>query len=304
MIFLAIMKYVLLASSKDKASCTMRDYLMEHEGFTILTSSYSHEFRRNYKDKLNQITPESSIGYEVFKSKKYENIDLLSLDHELVSLPNLDELVSERSLLIFLSKHASKSKLPALTSHFTGNFSSSNSLGGSPFELGIAYPTFQKEYMKNLVGMKSDLQQYDLTIEATHHGPTSSTNPIMFVEIGSSDEEWENRLTASLVCKCLLQTIEQKSKYQAKKTSKIAIGLGGNHYSEKFNKLIISSDVAFASIASKHNLRFIDKNMLNQMRGKSIEQVTDIYFDKKSLGSEKHRLISISEDECLTINFV
>ncbi len=298
------MKYVLLASSKDQASYTMRDHLVEHEGYTLLSSIHSHGFRSNNEVKSNPMNPTPQVDYEVFRSNKHKNINLLVFTNELVSLSNLDKIVFEKSLLIFLSKHASKSKLPALTCHFTGNYSNDVSLGGSPLELGSTYPTFQKIYMKNLVDMKGDLTQYDLTIEATHHGPTSSANPLMFIEIGSSEKEWGNKLTASLVCKCILQTIEEDCKLQEKKDSKIAIGIGGNHYSDKFNKLILSSNVAFASIASKYNLRFIDKEMLKQMRTKSIEPVTDIYFDKKSLGSEKHRLISLAEEENLAINFV
>lgn len=299
-----LMKYVLLASSKDQASCTMKDYLIEYEDYAPLSSNYSPGFKNNNEEKSNPGNPTPKIEYEVFRSKKHENVNLLVLNEELVNLSNLDNLVFEKGLLIFLSKHASKSKIPALTSHFTGNFSSNASLGGSPLELGSTYPTFQKMYMKNLVDMNGDLPQYDLTIEATHHGPTSSANPLMFIEIGSSEKEWKNKLAASLVCKCILHTIDEDFKRQEKKDSKIAIGIGGNHYSDKFNKLILSSDVAFASIASKYNLRFIDKEMLKQMRNKSIEQVTEIYLDKKSLGSEKHRLISLAEEEDLVINFV
>ena len=44
--------------------------------------------------------------------------------------------------------------------------------------------------------------------------------------------------------------------------------------------------------------------MIKQMKSRSIEQVTDIFFDKKSLGAEKNRLISIAESEDLVINFV
>ena len=196
-------------------------------------------------------------------------------------------------VLIFLSKHASKSKIPALTSHFTGNFSTDNSLGGAASEMGIAYPSFQKEYMKNLYSMKNSLPKYDLTIESSHHGPTSSLNPILFIEIGSSEEEWNNKETAKVVCECLIQTIQNANKKVNIKELEIAIGLGGNHYPQKFNNLILTSNVAFASIASKHNLRFINNEMLEQMRKRSIEKVTSIYIDKKGLGSEKDRILSL-----------
>ncbi|HKR73364.1 MAG TPA: D-aminoacyl-tRNA deacylase [Candidatus Nitrosocosmicus sp.] len=298
------MKYLFITSSKDRASCTMRDYLLEFEGYYQSTISYLSKY--SYKNVKKSIDKKESpaIEYKIFKSNKYTKIDLLDFDSELINLTNLDNLGIDDCFSIFLSRHSSNSKIPTLTSHFTGNFSSNNSLGGNPFELGISYPTFQKEYMKKLFQMKQHIQHYDLTIEATHHGPTASSNPLIFIEIGSSEEEWQNKTTASAVCKCLLKTIIEDDNHHPKKESKIAIGVGGNHYPQKFNELILFSDVAFASIASKYNLKFVDERMLKQMKTRSIEEVTDIYFDEKSLGAEKNHLISISESLDLNPNFI
>jgi len=282
----------------------MRDYLLEFEGFCQSEISHYPTNCENKNGRLIETNENQRIEYKIFKSNKHNNIDLLVFDDELITLTKLDNLGIEDSFLIFLSRHSSNSKIPTLTSHFTGNFSSNNSLGGKPFELGLAYPTFQKEYMKNLTSMSIDFQNYDLTIEATHHGPTSSSNPLIFIEIGSSEAEWKNKLTASAICKCVLKTIFDKNNYLSNKKSKIAIGIGGNHYPKKFNELILSSDVAFASIASKYNLKFVDQGMIKQMKTRSIEHVTDIYFEKKSLGAEKNRLISIAESQDLVPNFI
>jgi len=254
-------------------------------------------------DKNQEVrTSDSQIKF--LRSKKYHNLNLIVTDEELIHLKNIEKSEFQNSVLIFLSKHASKSKIPALTSHFTGNFSIDNSLGGVPFEIGVAYPSFQKEYMKNLYSMKNSLPKYDLTIEASHHGPTSSSNPILFIEIGSSEEEWSNKKTAKLVCECLIQTIQNVSEKTNVEESEIAIGLGGNHYPQKFNNLILTSNIAFASIASKHNLRFISNEMLEQMVGKSIEKVTSIYIDKKGMGSEKDRILSLLRTQELETKYV
>jgi D-aminoacyl-tRNA deacylase len=282
----------------------MRDYLIEFEGFDQASLPYYPKYIYDNKEGLVQNDRSSSIEYKILKSSKYDDIYLLVFDGELIHLTNLDRLFGENCFLIFLSKHASTSKIPTLTSHFTGNFSSNNTLGGNPYELGVAYPSFQKEYMKNLASRKEDMQCYNITIESTHHGPTSSCNPLMFVEIGSTEKEWEDRLTSSSICKCVLQTIVKITTNQAKEKTKIAIGIGGNHYPQKFNELILSSNVAFASIASKYNLKHIDQEMLKKMKLRSIEQVTDVFFDKKSLGVEKNRLISIAEAEDLVTNFL
>jgi D-aminoacyl-tRNA deacylase len=238
-------------------------------------------------------------------SQKYHNVKIVALDEELIHIRNIEKFENPNGVLIFLSKHASKSKIPALTSHFTGNFSTNNSLGGAAFEIGIAYPSFQKEYMKNIYSMKNSLPpKYDLTIESSHHGPTSSSNPILFIEIGSSEDEWNNKETAKVVCECLMQTIQNANKKINIEELEIAIGFGGNHYPQKFNNLILTSNVAFASIASKHNLRFINDEMLKQMLKKSIEKVDSVYIDKKGMGGEKNRILSLLRTQELEPKYI
>lgn len=279
----------------------MLNYLkneIEFEDYYSLNDHSKLEIDKNQEVR----TSDSKIIF--LKSKKYHNLNLVVTDEELIHLKNIEKSEFQNSVLIFLSKHASKSKIPALTSHFTGNFSIDNSLGGTPFEIGVACPSFQKVFMKNLYSMKNSLPKYDLTIEASHHGPTSSSKPILFIEIGSSEEEWSNKKTAKLVCDCLIQTIQNVSEKANVEESEIAIGLGGNHYPQKFNNLILTSNIAFASIASKHNLRFISNEMLEQMKGKSIEKVTSIYIDKKGLGSEKDRILSLLRTQELETKYV
>lgn len=285
------------------ASLTMLNCLKNEIEIELEQINYLNDYSKIEIDK-NQEIRSCNPKIKFFKSKKYHNLNLCVTDEELIQLRSIDKFEFPNSILIFLSKHASKSKIPALTSHFTGNFSMDNSLGGTPCEIGIAYPSFQKEYMKNLYSKKNSLHNYDLTIEASHHGPTSSVNPILFIEIGSSEEEWSNKKTAKMVCECLIQTIKNVSKKTNIEESEIAIGFGGNHYPKKFNNLILTSNVAFAAIASKHNLRFISNEMLEQMRKKSIEKVTSIYVDKKGMSSEKDRIVSLLRTQELDIKYI
>jgi D-aminoacyl-tRNA deacylase len=74
---------------------------------------------------------------------------------------------------------------------------------------------------------------------------------------------------------------------------KIGVGLGGSHYPEKFNKLLLESEYGLATIAAKHNLHLIDHSMLKQMSAKSIEKVTHIVVDKKGLGKERRRIMNL-----------
>jgi D-aminoacyl-tRNA deacylase len=85
---------------------------------------------------------------------------------------------------------------------------------------------------------------------------------------------------------------------------KVGIALGGTHYPTKFNKLLLESEFGLAAVASKHNLKAIDEQMLDQMIEKSVEKVTHVVVDGKGLGSQKDRIIKMAEKTGLEIHKV
>ena len=297
-------KFVLIATKEDQASNSMIDYLLELEEFLLVDSYRNNKQNSDDCSRISQASASLIPEYKSFESVKHDNTILMIFQHDLINLTNIDDIIPKNSILLFLSKHVSKNKIPALTSHFTGNFGSSNIFGGSPYEVGIAFPTFQKEYMKQLELSLENLNKFDLTIEASHHGPTSSRNPIMFIEIGSTEDDWKNKFAAAAVCKSLLNTVAKFKGDIIPTSSNIAIGLGGNHYPQKFNDLILKSNIAFASIASKYNLENINEAMLGQMKSKSVEPVTEIFLDKKGVGSERQRLVRMAESQGLIVNLI
>jgi D-aminoacyl-tRNA deacylase len=189
---------------------------------------------------------------------------------------------------VFLSRHRSETGIPTLTCHTTGNFSDSSEMGGRPRELGYSYPSLQKHYMRTVSSRMSRLPSYELVIEATHHGPTSLKKPVLFVEIGSTAMEWNDYNAVSFVCDAVVDTIKSMKSYGS-----IGIGLGGTHYPAKFTEMLIDSEHALASVASKHSLPHVDKSMIEQMVSKSVEKIRYAFMDWKGLGKDKNRLNSI-----------
>src|SRR4051794_14846030 len=169
----------------------MKNYLIKEENF--------EKINNNGKNHNNV-----NMDYEFFNSSIHPKITLIITRHNLIEIDNIDSILPKDNMIIFLSRHASKSKTPTLTSHSTGNFSEDILLGGKPWEIGNTFPSFQKQYMQRLHEKKEELLNYNLIIEATHHGPTSSTNPTLFIEIGSSEIQWNDKLAASIVCECVL----------------------------------------------------------------------------------------------------
>lgn len=290
-----IKNFTILTSTKDPASNTMINYLLDNEEFEI-TNKGIIENQNNHNN--------TNTDFKVLGSLKHLNTALVITNRDLININNLDGIIPKENMVIFLSKHASKSKTPTLTSHSTGNFSDIVLLGGKPKEIGNTFPSFQKVYMKKIYEKRQELFGYDLTIEATHHGPTSLVNPILFIEIGSSENQWVNKTTASIVCKSVLESIIDIEKYIENNNTTIGIGIGGNHYPQKYNELILFSNVAFGPVISKYNLAFINEQIMKQVKGKSIEKINHIYVDDKGLGKDKEKVLNILNSQDLEIIFI
>ena len=184
------------------------------------------------------------------------------IKEELLYVQNLPDA----DYYIFLSKHKSKSKKPCLTAHFPGNFSE-NKFGGNKNELGFAFPSLQKKFMKNLYSI-NNLEKYQIVIEATHHGPTCFKKPIMFVEIGSSEKEWKDKKAAKIIARSIKKTI-----YEKQKKFKPSIAFGGTHYPKKFMKVLLKTDYSIGHIIPKYNLENLDEKIFEQMIEKSSEKI-------------------------------
>jgi D-aminoacyl-tRNA deacylase len=279
-----------VASKQDPASNVMAEYLINQVGFSKNNRNYAQNSIRLNSDQ------------DDFSEYRYGNNITLHLSHNssLLYLEELDENYPHSEAFIFLSRHSSESGIPTLTCHFTGNFSASNPYGGNPKELGICFPSLQKEYIKEISMVRSQVPDYKITIEATHHGPTSLKKPTLFIEIGSTAKQWVDKHAASIVCDSLISLLTRK-KNNNTNCKNVGIALGGTHYSTKFNQLLLDSDFGLAAVAAKHNLTTIDESMMQQMISKSVEKVTHVIVDRKGLGKEKNRIMKLVDEKDLQL---
>lgn len=233
-------------------------------------------------------------GFGSKSPSAYENVKLHVTEAGLLTLESLDDTYPDAKAFVFLSKHRSDSGTPTLTCHCTGNFAGAQ-FGGNPKEIATAYPSLQKAYLKAITATR--VPNYEVVIEATHHGPTSLKKPALFVELGSSEKQWNDRTAAGAMCDCVLDVLKKN----VKPCKKVGIAIGGTHYPTKFNKLLLESEFGLAAVASKHNLKAIDEGMMAQMIVKSIERVTHVVLDAKGLGSHKDRITKLAEKTGLEI---
>jgi len=252
---------VILASSTDLASKTLASALIEEQGF--------------------ESTGINFLGKPVYRKGSFL---LVSFDGMVVFPPDLDEYFNPQAY-IFLSRHSADSGIASLTAHTTGNFSQEAKFGGAARELGRADPALLKNYLISLSKRREKLKGYEITMEATHHGPTSLRKPVLFVELGSSEKHWGDSGAAGVVGEALVESLTEKTVWP-----RVAIGFGGNHYSEKFTRLEVEEDVALSFVAPKYALEHIDDKMVGQMLQRTTAPVRYAVLDRKGLGAHGDKI--------------
>jgi len=214
-----------------------------------------------------------------------KNFDLVEIDSPAISADWLDEKF-DYDAFVFLSKHAAESGKLALTCHSTGNFDKAK-FGGNNKEIAIPYTNFQKRYMQNLWNVHESFSDFEITIEATHHGPTHLKKPSIFVEIGTTESQWNDESLCSSVAQLVIDTYEQEPI-----SFPFAICFGGTHYSEKFTKELLFGKYALGTVMPKHALDFLNpvlfEHIILQNKGAKIA-----LLDWKSLGKYKQTLIDL-----------
>ena len=219
---------------------------------------------------------------DVYRGK---NFDLIEIDSPAISADWLDEKY-EYDGFIFLSKHAAESGTLALTCHSTGNFDEAK-FGGNQKELAIPYPDLQKRYMQKLWDNHESFSDFEITIEATHHGPTHLKKPSIFVEIGTTELQWNDETLCSAVAQLVVNTLEKP-----RGTSPFAICFGGTHYSEKFTKELLFGKYALGTVMPKHALEFLNPVLFEHLVTQNYGAEAAL-LDWKSLGKHKQTLIDL-----------
>jgi D-aminoacyl-tRNA deacylase len=263
-------EHVLVASSLDSAGINIGTALIEEFGF-----------EKSDNEKFE--------GRQIYKLGKHR---LVFSNQKITEIQGLDTYFPDCSSYIFLSRHKSESGKQSLTAHFTGNFSEETELGGSPRQLSYYWPSLLARYMRLLFDIREEVSSHEITLEATHHGPTSLKKPVLFIEIGSSERDWTNKKLGSAVAGCVFELIQSETIANRKK---VAIAFGGTHYPDKLTHMLTEGDeFSIGAIASKYALPFVDKDIFDQMLRKSVEKPGFALIDWKSLSRYKERIVALT----------
>jgi D-aminoacyl-tRNA deacylase len=263
-------KVAIIVPKTDLASTTIWKMLSEMSYFRESEDSFDDNMVFEYENAPNDI--------KLFHSNK----DGVESNH-------LDDYI-DAELYIFASRHRASSGTPALLIHPTGNWSKIT-LGGKEKQLAHTSGWILKRGLTFLQEKKDkyNLGEFKVDLEVTHHGPTELKTPLIFMELGSSEEFWQNEPAASAVGEAIIETAKAFTK-ESSFSGDYYIGLGGNHYAYRFHKHINENENAFVShMAAKHTLDDLTKEILVQAFEKTIEDTKAALIDKKGARSEQRK---------------
>ncbi len=141
--------------------------------------------------------------------------------------------------LIVASKHTSESGNPSLTAHVPGD--------PDRKEIGVAAPATLAAAIRELFVARDEFGlDYDVSFEATHHGPTGLDVPVTFVEIGSTAREWRDPKAGEAVARAIMKAAQEPL------NGVNAVGFGGTHYARRHTDVVLRTGVRIGHIFPKY----------------------------------------------------
>jgi len=262
------MTVLIISSTEDPASTNIKNSLLEQTTWEEHGTFYNTPvFRHASMNNLVIVTiPDKKI--------RHENIDT----------EVIEQLHIEPKIAIFLSRHRSKMGEPTLTVHPIGNYGDAK-FGGKPKTLIPAAPRMMT-YLLRLI--KKNLQltdlKYQVCYEVTHHGPFLKI-PTLFVEVGSTEIQWQQKEPASIIASSLLELLA-KYHYEEEYPNDIPVllGIGGGHYAPRFTEVALAKKIAFGHMIPTYQID--GGNIDDEILEKTIQatpNINGVYLHKKEL---------------------
>ncbi len=194
------------------------------------------------KSLLEKCEWNAGVLVEGFKTWKHKSVRLWWRDGGVLFEDDLDarweqeteEIVSE---VIFPSRHVASSGFPCLTIHPIGTpqyeLGEKPPFGGKPADAPPPSPRMSSwmQELKKQAKLHNLVDEFSISFETTHHGPWISV-PSLFIEIGSTEEMWGNKVAASALADVIINGLNLKKKGSIPqiKSEKVVFCLGGGHY--------------------------------------------------------------------------
>ena len=249
---------LIVTSAEDPASMNIRARLLEKPGWSESEIFNDHPLLA--RDDFRMVL-----------------VDRIHLDEDYIDDRVTEKIHEPVDVIIFASRHRAESRIPTLTVHPIGNYSSAD-FGGRPGTLCRSSPQLMTSALRNL-SVRAKGTGFNISFETTHHGPIVNA-PAFYIEIGSYEELWGREDAAEAIAETILSVKDE--------SHPVVLGVGGGHYAPRYTEVANARKVAFGHMAANYALGALDEPMIRQMSFKS-SGATKVYFHKKSMPKPIHR---------------
>jgi len=258
------------------------------EGRLAIVCSKADLASMNIKDKLLKLLDFRKLGERVQGEDVYEldGVLLVTIDRETIHAEGLESFLSVGGI-IFASRHAAESGLPAFLAHTPGNWTDEAFYGGRPRSVCIAMPAHLAKVVRVLDKLRKEegFSDWRCGLEVTHHGPYLEHTPAMFVELGSTRMEWCNDKAAEVIARAIVEILDVPEE------GPVAVGFGGPHYAPQFNKVVLSEELAISHIVPKYAFPKVGARELRLAIDRSVVRPSVALIDWKSLKSDERQMV-------------
>ena len=130
------------------------------------------------------------------------------------------------------------------------------------------------------------LDEYDVSYEATHHGPTGVEKPLCFIEIGSTMEEWIDNVNREVVALAVVKFLSDDEKECTP-----VLGVGGGHYPRKHTKKAFNNAYCYGHIFAKYAVPYLNRELIVKGVERSMPKPIKIVVEKKGTRLEQRKML-------------
>ena len=218
-----------------------------------------------------------------------QGVLVVSRDRDILYLDDLPDALHGVCTLeeaLFVSRHSMRNPRPMITVHPTGNWRDAP-LGGRPSEISMCNPHTVTGLFRLANRLKVDygLHSFECSIEATHHGPTITSVPVTFVELGSTEAEWGLRRGWELI----LELAKIFLTGSLGSSAEPAISIGDLHYTTLTERLL-AGEADLGHSIPKYQLPLTEDMIKRAVRLMS-DRPVKAYVSWKALSREDREVV-------------
>ena len=258
------MKFVIVVTKQDLCSKNIGEKLQQH------FAPFKHE----------------TCPYPTFKK---DNAILVWHPNDLVlDVTDLDQYFNPE-IYIFPFRHLGKGS-PRLTVHPCGNFAlpkpdSKAPYRGEPHKIAYSHPAYMRMALKHYSKLNQERNLgYQVTYEVTHHTPTELKAPVMFIEVGDTEEQHKDDKAIQAATDVILHIISNEPE-----PCDNCIAIGGDHYAQRFTKRALTENYGFGHFIPSYAMQDVTPEVINQALDKIMGGVKYAMIDQKQQGSSEDR---------------